>query len=398
MKQTPLVIIAVCVIVAATSLGIFYYSTTPSQTDAPISEPVVAPEPEQQEAAADQGSGAAAPETTAAETAEASASAGETDTQTDAQAQPEAKPQAGTQADTQSETQPEATAEAEVTRGINLARVRPDGTAVIAGIATPGSTVTLMIGDRVIGTAEVTANGEWVVVPDDILPPGSYLVTATVTTPDGETNVEAMALVIEIMPGGDETPLVALVPYAVEDAPVTVLQAPDATVADTAEAGAAAATETSAPMAMMPLVTIRSIQAFNPGYISVGGRAEGGMRVTLEANGKSTPPQKLNGTGSYQLGQYIDTSAEKVKLKVTLTDDAGAGLASARLTLNRGQLDTTLASNTLVVVQKGDALWRIAYQTYGKGIRYVDIYRENSTIIRDPDLIYPDQIFVVPNS
>ena len=86
-----------------------------------------------------------------------------------------------------------------------------------------------MIGDRVIGTAEVTANGEWVVVPDEILPPGSYLVTATVTTPDGETNVEAMALVIEILPGGDETPLVALVPYTDEDAPVTVLQEPDAT-------------------------------------------------------------------------------------------------------------------------------------------------------------------------
>lgn len=375
MKQTPLVIIAGCLIVAIASLGIFYYSTTPSQTDAPISEPVVAPEPEPQETAADQETGSAAPEATA--------EADQTATDTPA---------------SEAETQPEATAEAEVTRGINLARVRPDGTAVIAGVATPGSTVTLMIGDRVIGTAEVTANGEWVVVPDEILPPGSYLVTATVTTPDGETNVEAMALVIEILPGGDETPLVALVPYTDEDAPVTVLQAPDATVAEVAALEAGSETDTAAPMAMAPLVTIRSIQAFNPGYISVGGRAEGGMMVVLEANGKSTPPQQIGGTGRYQLGQRIDIAAEKVKLKVTLTDAAGSGLASARLTLNRGQLDTTLASNTLVVVQKGDALWRIAYQTYGKGIRYVDIYRENSSIIRDPDLIYPDQIFVVPNS
>ena len=62
MKQTPLVIIAGCLIVAIASLGIFYYSTTPSQTDAPISEPVVAPEPEPQETAADQETGSAAPE------------------------------------------------------------------------------------------------------------------------------------------------------------------------------------------------------------------------------------------------------------------------------------------------------------------------------------------------
>ena len=131
-----------------------------------------------------------------------------------------------------------------------------------------------MIGDLVIGTAEVTANGEWVVVPDEILPPGSYLVTATVTTPDGETNVEAMALVIEILPGGDETPLVALVPYTDEDAPVTVLQSRMQLSLKLSAAETGSETDTAAPMAMMPLVTIRSVQAFNPGYISVGGRAE----------------------------------------------------------------------------------------------------------------------------
>ncbi len=56
-----------------------------------------------------------------------------------------------------------------------------------------------------------------------------------------------------------------------------------------------------------------------------------------------------------------------------------------------------LDGNALIVVQKGDALWRIAYKTYGAGIRYVDIVRQNSTKINDPDLIYPDQIFVIPN-
>ena len=47
------------------------------------------------------------------------------------------------------------------------------------------------------------------------------------------------------------------------------------------------------------------------------------------------------------------------------------------------------------MVQRGDALWRIAYRSYGQE-RYVEIFRRNRDQISDPDLIYPNQIFVVP--
>ena len=50
----------------------------------------------------------------------------------------------------------------------------------------------------------------------------------------------------------------------------------------------------------------------------------------------------------------------------------------------------------LVVVNKGDALWRIAYRRFGDGIRYVDIVRRNQQDIVNPDLIYPKQIFALP--
>jgi len=42
-------------------------------------------------------------------------------------------------------------------------------------------------------------------------------------------------------------------------------------------------------------------------------------------------------------------------------------------------------------------LWQIARQLYGSGVRYTLIFRENSEQIRDPDLIYPGQIFKLPN-
>lgn len=49
-----------------------------------------------------------------------------------------------------------------------------------------------------------------------------------------------------------------------------------------------------------------------------------------------------------------------------------------------------------LVVRKGDNLWRISRKIYGEGIRYTNIYIANQDQIRDPDLIYPGQVFAVP--
>jgi nucleoid-associated protein YgaU len=50
-----------------------------------------------------------------------------------------------------------------------------------------------------------------------------------------------------------------------------------------------------------------------------------------------------------------------------------------------------------VVVQPGNSLWRIARRLYGHGMHYVHIYDANDGQIRDPDLIYPGQVFEMPS-
>ncbi|TXM93967.1 LysM peptidoglycan-binding domain-containing protein, partial [Methylobacterium sp. WL116] len=45
---------------------------------------------------------------------------------------------------------------------------------------------------------------------------------------------------------------------------------------------------------------------------------------------------------------------------------------------------------------RGDSLWQISRRTYGAGDRYTVIYDANQEQIRNPDLIYPGQIFVLP--
>ena len=58
----------------------------------------------------------------------------------------------------------------------------------------------------------------------------------------------------------------------------------------------------------------------------------------------------------------------------------------------------TLLSNLNLVVQPGNSLWRIARQSYGAGGRYALIYSANRDRIGDPDLIYPGQVFTLPEA
>jgi nucleoid-associated protein YgaU len=51
-----------------------------------------------------------------------------------------------------------------------------------------------------------------------------------------------------------------------------------------------------------------------------------------------------------------------------------------------------------VIIRRGDNLWRIARRLYGRGVRFSTIYEANATQIRDPDMIYPGQIFMLPES
>ena len=49
-----------------------------------------------------------------------------------------------------------------------------------------------------------------------------------------------------------------------------------------------------------------------------------------------------------------------------------------------------------IVIKPGDTLWAIAKKRYGFGIRYTMIFTSNRDQIKNPDLIYPGQIFIIP--
>jgi nucleoid-associated protein YgaU len=70
----------------------------------------------------------------------------------------------------------------------------------------------------------------------------------------------------------------------------------------------------------------------------------------------------------------------------------------ARLSDGDSPSDVVVRKTASTVVSRGDSLWRISRGAYGAGLRYAVIYKANRDQIRNPNRIYPGQIFVLPRN
>lgn len=48
-------------------------------------------------------------------------------------------------------------------------------------------------------------------------------------------------------------------------------------------------------------------------------------------------------------------------------------------------------------VKSGETLGKIAKHYYGNAMKYKEIFEANKDILKNPDLIYPDQELIIPN-
>jgi hypothetical protein len=116
-------------------------------------------------------------------------------------------------------------------------------------------------------------------------------------------------------------------------------------------------------------------------------------------------------------------SGEKVKINSTITQnkvkvqDQVAGLEASISTLKLNEVVSNVISIDekpqpisgrvevpklsiefrIKTVQPGSTLWAIAKERYGSGIEYHKVFEANKERIRDPDLIYPGQVFEIPD-
>ena len=314
---------------------------------------------------------------------------------------------------------------------IDLARVKPDGAAVFAGTAAPNAKIRIFEGDILLGETITNANGEWVIVLEKSLAAGQHLISVAMERSDGTTEMADRSLAVEIYQDTETKPLVALLPETATEVPV-LIQSPDDVdkaklAATTSEATASEATASEAIVvdpakadAAMPetaavapgkaqansQIAASQIAALAPSAIVwrdasrilISGTSRGGVRVAVnDAKGQFGEALVL-ADGAWQVAGSLDMDIAVNQLRFALFDDANQIIARYDLPVKARDLAKGQDGSPLVVVNKGDMLWRIAYHQLGEGVKYVDIVRRNQQDIADPDLIYPKQIFAVPQS
>ena len=114
-------------------------------------------------------------------------------------------------------------------------------------------------------------------------------------------------------------------------------------------------------------------------------------------------PQAASGSGkaveaSSGSAMAITDRAAKVHPAPDQITVAAATLGDAPATTLAPEagVPTVVAQLLTTKVVHGDSLWRISRKILGHGRRYTQIYAANTTQIRNPRLIYPGQIFVMP--
>lgn len=322
----------------------------------------------------------------------------------------------------------------------DIVRVAPSGDAVIAGRAAPHSKVTVTDGDTELGSVEADARGEWVLIPDEALPPGSRQIGVEATTRDGKTLVSDKLVVLVVPERGKDiagrptdrpSGALALAVPREGDAPSQVLQQPSPSVVDR-PAGARATRKKAAAAPSRPAgapdlsrppretgpvrpaevaavepgqgiadsgsgrLTMQSIDYDDSGSFAISGKAEPGATVQIYLDNTLVGRAKVDEAGAWRLKPDESVKPGLYTMRVDQIDTEGKVLARVETRFSRAGLTGDLPRDMLVFVQPGQSLWRIARRTLGHGIRYTLIFDANRDQIRNPDLIYPGQVFLVP--
>jgi len=295
---------------------------------------------------------------------------------------------------------------------LRVEAVEVEGSQVyIAGAAERGTRVRVYVdnvflaedlagfGDRFLVTGDTGMSvGEHLVRADQLSADGRVVARAEVpfTRPEG-ANAAGVAPASAVSAGtGESSGEAGSVDGTATDAPDMPVPAPDTTVAGTPESEAPE-TMRAARDAGTPGATAPSDQALADATI---GEAMGDPVTTKAeaddgASARRAPASAEAPAAARQTPSRPDS--ETARLSMDAGEESPVAEGSERaVPVNR---QPALASaDGRVIIRKGDTLWEISRRTYGSGQSYTVIYLANGDQIRDPDLIYPAQVFRLPET
>jgi nucleoid-associated protein YgaU len=264
----------------------------------------------------------------------------------------------------------------------DIVRINPTGEAVLAGRAAPGAAVSVTVDGKEVGHTTADGSGQWVLVPEAALPTGDHELRLAAKGADGASVPAEAPVVFElaakapIVPGAapvtPATPLAVLMPPT---GPARILQGP------------------ATPAGKLGLDVVDYDDA---GHIRFAGAAPAGAAVRLYVDNAPAGDATADAAGHWALQPVTPETPGDHRLRIDQIGPNGQVIARVELPFTRAQIAAQDVANGRVVVQPRQSLWRIARAAYGQGVLYTTIYEANRDQIRDPNLIFPGQVFSVP--
>ena len=252
----------------------------------------------------------------------------------------------------------------------DVVRIGERGDAVLAGRAVPKAEVVILDGGVEIGRTIADGRGEWVFVPSNPMAPGARQLTLRAHNPDGSVT-NSGAPVVLVVPDRPGDQILAFKPLPGGGAKLLI-----------------------GPPLGEGGISIDIVEADSKGRLFIGGRGPVGGKVHVYLGNAFVGAATIESDGTWKVTATLP-KGENITVRADLVDAKGKVLARVEMPV-AAQGELKAASDTAVVVSAGNSLWRIARRIYGSGEAYTIIYKANKDKIRDPDLIYPGQVFQLP--
>jgi len=318
---------------------------------------------------------------------------------------------------------PEIAAATPIAPSFDLVRVEADGSAIIAGQAAPGAAIEVQIDGQTLATAKADSSGKFVTFAD-LQPSNAPRGLSLSATVEG-ASVSSTQTVI-VAPFAAPVPEVASADIQVETPPeppaetaVTPVETPAQPVAEGVADASPGPTILladedrvtvlqSADVGDAPKnVSIDAITYDTSGAVFLSGRgtADGSVRIYVDNTEVTTTAIENDGQWRTDLP---DVDKGVYTLRVDQISPEGQVVSRTETPFQREDATQIAAANPLatpekpveikvLTVQPGNTLWAIANQKWGDGMLYVRVFEANKDRIRDPDLIYPGQVFDIPD-
>ena len=267
----------------------------------------------------------------------------------------------------------------------DVARIGPDGRAVVAGRAAPGAKVVLLDGGKEIASGVADARGEWVIiVQDPSLTPGQHELRV-IQHVEGRAPVTSEQVVVAVVP----QPPSGTAPAAKEE--TLVMISPPAGPATLVQPPSAAGVPRSGDL------VISTVDYDDKGHATISGQAAPGTTVRAYVDDKIVAEGTAGPDGRWRLAPANPIEQGKHTLRIDRIAPDGKPVARLELPFERVAVPPAAAGDRKrLYVVRGDNLWNIARAHYGEGWHHTKIFNANKDQIRDPDLIYPGQVFSLP--